>query len=68
MITNGYMPREAQAEYLYDDKRDPWQLHPRVIERGCQEPEVLKLRKLLKEYLDMLGDPFLWEKERESEG
>lgn len=68
VITNGYMPREAQAEYLYDDKRDPWQLHPRVIERGCQEPEVLKLRKLLKEYLDMLGDPFLWEKERKSEG
>lgn len=67
VITNGYMPEDMQAEYLYDDKNDPWQLHPRVIERKCQEPRILEYRKLLKEYLAMLGDPFLWEKQRNSQ-
>lgn len=65
VITNGYMPEEKQAEYLYDDKQDPWQLHPKVIKRNCQEPEILEFRKQLKEYLRMLDDPFLWEKERD---
>lgn len=64
VITNGYMPEEKQAEYLYDDKRDPWQLHPQVIERDTTNPQVMEFRKLLKGYLDMLEDPFLWEKER----
>lgn len=66
VITNGYMPEERQAEYLYDDRNDPWQLHPRVVERDCQDPKILEFRKRLKEYLDMLGDPFLWDKERDS--
>lgn len=64
VITNGYMPEDKQAEYLYDDKNDPWQLHPRTVERDCQDEEVLRFRKRLKEYLAMLDDPFLWEKER----
>ena len=64
VITNGYMPEEKQAEYLYDDLQDPWQLHPRVIERSCRDSVILAFRKLLKEYLAMLDDPFLWEKER----
>ena len=65
MITNGYMPEDKQAEYLYDDKTDPWQLHPHVIGRNCRDAEILEFRRQLKEYLDMLGDPFLWEKERD---
>lgn len=65
VITNGYMPEDKQAEYLYDDKSDPWQMHPRVIGRDCQDPEILEFRKRLNEYLTMLGDPFLWDKERE---
>ncbi len=64
VITNGYMPEEKQAEYLYDDQKDPWQLHPKVIERDCRDPRILEFRKQLKEYLTMLGDPFWWEKER----
>lgn len=68
VITNGYMPDEKQAEYLYDDRQDPWQLHPQVISRDCEDPRILEFRKLLREYLDMLDDPFLWEKERESHG
>ncbi len=67
VITNGYMPGEKQKEYLYDDRQDPWQLHPRVIERGCEDPKVSEFRSLLKEYLDRLEDPFLWEKKREGE-
>lgn len=66
VITNGYMPDDRQAEYLYDDREDPWQLHPRVIERESSDPLVLELRQLLKGYLERLGDPFLWEKERDN--
>lgn len=65
VICNGYMPEEKQEEYFYDDIHDPWQLHPQKIERNCEEPMVLECRKLLKEYLAMLDDPFLWEKERD---
>lgn len=68
VISNGYMPEDGQAEYLYDDRKDPWQLHPMKIGRGTEDRRVLELRKILKEYLDMLGDPFLWEKEREEPG
>lgn len=64
VITNGYMPEEKQMEYLYNDRGDPWQIHPQVIDRDCQDPVVLQFRKLLKGYLTMLDDPFLWGKER----
>ena len=65
VITNGYMPEEKQAEYLYDDVKDPWQLHPQVIQRDCQDPRIVAFREQLKSYLTMLEDPFLWEKERD---
>lgn len=68
VITNGYMPGERQAEYLYDDRNDPWQLHPQVIQRDSGDPRILEFRKLLKGYLTMLEDPFLWGKEREDNG
>lgn len=64
VITNGYMPDEKQAEYLYDDRTDPWQLHPRKIRRDNKEPLILGFRQQLRNYLAMLDDPFLWEKER----
>ena len=64
VITNGYMPEEKQEEYLYDDVNDPWQLKPQAVSRDCRDPKVLKFRELLKGYLSMLDDPFLWEKER----
>lgn len=67
VISNGYMPEEKQREYLYDDRKDPWQLYPKVIPRDTGDEQVLEFRKILREYLDMLGDPFLWEKERENE-
>lgn len=68
VISNGYMPEDRQMEYLYNDREDPWQLHPKKIGRNTEDRRVLELRKILKEYLDMLGDPFLWEKEREESG
>lgn len=67
VITNGYMPEDRQAEYLYEDQSDPWQLHPRVIGRDCQDARILACRKRLKAYLAMLGDPFLWEKQRDDD-
>lgn len=67
VITNGYMPEDKQAEYLYNDKKDPWQLCPSVVRRDCADPLVTGFRKLLREYLEMLGDPFLLDKERDEE-
>ncbi len=64
VISNGYMPEEKQEEYFYDDKEDPWQLHPRRVERDCKDEVIMECRKLLKWYLGMLGDDFLWEKDR----
>lgn len=64
VIDNGYMPEEGQAEYLYDDLADPWQMEPMQVERDCQDPRVAEARQWLKAYLAMLEDPFLWEKER----
>jgi len=65
VISNGYMPEEKQTEYLYDHTEDPWQMHPIVVERDTKDLKIMEFRRLLKDYLDMLGDPFLWEKERE---
>lgn len=67
VVTNGYMPDDRQAEYLYDDRNDPWQLYPQTIERDCDDPLIVGLRGLLRGYLEMLDDPFLWEKERDGE-
>ena len=64
VIYNGYMPDEKQREYLYDDKKDPFQLNPEVIDRDSSDPRILKFRSLLKEYLAKLNDPFLWDWER----
>ena len=64
VIYNGYMPDEKQKEYLYDDKKDPFQLNPEVIDRDSSDPRILKFRSLLKEYLAKLNDPFLWDWER----
>ena len=40
-------------------------MHPIVVERDTKDLKIMEFRRLLKDYLDMLGDPFLWEKERE---
>lgn len=64
VISNGYTPREKQTELLYDHEKDPWQMKPWVIPAGCTEPLALWFRGRLKEYLEKIEDPFLWERER----
>lgn len=64
VISNGYAPDCGQTEWLYDQEKDPWQMHPQVIEPGCTEPEILRFRAQVREYLNMLHDPFLWDQER----
>lgn len=61
VVTNGYEPGEEQKEYLYDDVQDPYQMNPREIKKDCMEEDILTLRKRLRYYLNMTGDPFLWE-------
>lgn len=61
VITNGYAPGEMQREYLYDREEDPYEMHPLEITRECRDERVLHYRKRLKEYLDLTGDPFLWD-------
>lgn len=62
VISNGYHPEDGQTELLYDDLEDPYQLHPRTIEKTCQEPQIQRFRSLVKEYLELTQDPFLWGK------
>lgn len=61
VVSNGYTPGEERTEYLYDDENDKYQMHPRQISKDCTEPEIRRLRRRLCEYLDMTGDPFLWD-------
>ncbi len=59
VISNGYKPGEKQVQYFYDDRNDPFQLNPRIIEPDCHDENIKKLRELLKGYLEMNHDPFL---------
>ena len=65
VVSNGYAPGGRQTELLYDQEKDPWQISPRLIEAGCRTPEILGFRKCLKGYLEMIQDPFLWDKDRQ---
>ena len=60
MCYNGYEPDEASHEWLYDCVNDYYELSPREIAPDCKEEEILRLRKRLREYLDKIGDPFLF--------
>lgn len=62
VIHNGYHPGEEQVQYLYDDEKDPYQLHPRMIAKDCTEPEILKFREQIREYLTLTQDPFLMDR------
>ena len=65
VVSNGYAPGGRQTELLYDQEKEPWQISPRLIEAGCRTPEILGFRKCLKGYLEMIQDPFLWDKDRQ---
>lgn len=57
---NGYEPGEDPHEWLYDCREDYYELSPREIEADCKEEQILFFRKRLREYLDQIGDPFLF--------
>ena len=57
---NGYEPGEETHEWLYDCKEDYYEMSPREIEPDCKDELILGFRKRLREYLDQLGDPFLF--------
>ena len=60
MCYNGYEPGEEPHEWLYDCKEDYYEMSPREIEPDCKDELILGFRKRLREYLDQLGDPFLF--------
>ncbi len=57
---NGYEPGEASHEWLYDCKADYYEMNPEEIAPDCQDEKILHFRKRLREYLDKIGDPFLF--------
>ncbi|MSS07237.1 sulfatase [Clostridium sp. WB02_MRS01] len=62
VIFNGYAPGEEQKEYLYDNKEDPYQINPELIDKDCQRTDILAFREKLKNYLCKTEDPFLWDR------
>lgn len=64
VISNGYAPGGRQTEHLYDQEKDPWQMCPRIVDADCTEPEILGFRSRLRKYLEMIQDPFLWDRDR----
>ena len=65
VVNNGYAPDGHQVRLLYDNEKDPYQMHPVVITELNQDL-VKDYEKRLKEYLDMQHDPSFY-KAREQE-
>ncbi len=59
VVHNGYTPDEEQKILLYDNKQDPYQLTPAVVENRKQNKLIIELDGYLKDYLEKTGDPFL---------
>lgn len=56
---NGYMPGDAREAFLYDNEKDPYQMHP--LSEEDTEKELLEyFHEQLRRYLNMTKDPFLW--------
>ena len=66
VISNGYVPGEKQAEYLYDHKTDLFEQHPLSLPVNLEEIKEPELRELIRhfrqkltQYLEEQKDPFL---------
>jgi len=64
VVYNGYEPNESQKILLYNNKQDPYQLHPyqvhqNEIKENYQIELVAELNSYLVEYLERTKDPFL---------
>lgn len=57
IVNNGISPSEPQTRFYYDNKKDPYQMHPIELKKGDAEAEAFDA--VLKEYFDETGDPFL---------
>lgn len=55
VVDNGTCPGERQTRYLYDNRKDPWQMDPCIL--TLEEAE--KWDQVLRGYLINTGDPFL---------
>lgn len=55
IVDNGTSPGQPQKRYLYDIKKDPYQMNPKELSKE----EAVSWDSILKEYLQQLKDPFL---------
>ena len=59
VIHVGYWPEETGVvRYLYDNKKDPYQMNPIEIQDPTENPIAKKLDKKLWEWIEKLEDPF----------
>lgn len=58
VVNRGHQPGEKRQELLYNHESDPFEMNPAEIEEQCDDPVIMKFRRQLREYLDILGDPF----------
>ena len=58
VIDNGTKPGDLQMRYLYDNKGDPFQLEPKLLEK--ESPECKKLDPILKDFCLRQKDYFLF--------
>lgn len=59
VLDRGCTPGDEPKRLLYDNVNDPYQMQPRELE--ADSPEAVHYDGILKEYLELLNDPFLME-------
>ena len=57
-ITDAIEQGKITKRYLYDNENDPYQLNPATAVKADENPEMARLDKLLKRWLEKMHDPF----------
>lgn len=57
VVDNGTSPRDGHTRFYYDNKKDPYQMHPVPLEKGGNLAKAYDA--VLKTYLEETKDPFL---------
>lgn len=62
VMDNTYSPDGVQTQYLYDHSTDPLEQAPMILTGDTEVSLIREFQSRLKHYLDIQGDPFLWDK------
>lgn len=60
VIHRGYAPEEPVQRLLYDLRADPFQLQPAHLASADEHEEAMRLEQELKQWLQRMGDAFLF--------